>query len=198
LDVATERMFAEPSIMETIASISKALHEYERAGGFAPPATSEAAKVVTKGHVAGTELAVDAPTPPPTGERREAPLPQPTEAAKTTAVVAATGTGEVVVGVAGSSSSRPVSAGDDEVCVPNEPTVAVQEKIAPEDTTRAASPEIHEVEEVGAAVLMGAVGGEVQSLELACTSWVATSGSGVDAEDDEEAAACNTLERGLN
>jgi hypothetical protein len=40
LDVATERMFAEPSIMETIASISKALHEYERTGGFAPPATS--------------------------------------------------------------------------------------------------------------------------------------------------------------
>jgi hypothetical protein len=64
--------------------------------------------------------------------------------------------------------------------------------------TRAASPKIHEVEEVGAALLMGAVGGEVQSLELSCTSWVATSGFGVDAEDDEEAAACNTLERGLN
>jgi hypothetical protein len=29
-------MFAEPSILETIASVSKALHEYERAGGFAP------------------------------------------------------------------------------------------------------------------------------------------------------------------
>jgi hypothetical protein len=29
-------MFAEPSIMDTIASVSKALHEYERADGFAP------------------------------------------------------------------------------------------------------------------------------------------------------------------
>jgi hypothetical protein len=45
---------------------------------------------------------------------------------------------------------------------------------------------------------MGAAGGEVQSLELACTSWAATSGFGNDAEDDEEAAVCNTLERGLN
>jgi hypothetical protein len=29
-------MFAEPSIMETIATVSKALQEYERTGGFAP------------------------------------------------------------------------------------------------------------------------------------------------------------------
>jgi hypothetical protein len=34
LEVATERMFAEPSIVETIASVSKALHEYERPGSF--------------------------------------------------------------------------------------------------------------------------------------------------------------------
>jgi hypothetical protein len=35
-EVAAERMFNEPSVMETIASVSKALQEYERAGGFAP------------------------------------------------------------------------------------------------------------------------------------------------------------------
>jgi hypothetical protein len=46
--------------------------------------------------------------------------------------------------------------------------------------------------------LTGATGGEVQSLELACTSWAATSGSGDDAEDDELTAAQNTLERELN
>jgi hypothetical protein len=40
--------------------------------------------------------------------------------------------------------------------------------------------------------------GEAQTLELACTSWAATSKSGDDAEDDEEVAARNTLERGLN
>jgi hypothetical protein len=61
LDVATERMFAELLIMETIASVSKALHEYERAGGFAPPAASEAAP---EEPAAGTESAADAPTPP--------------------------------------------------------------------------------------------------------------------------------------
>jgi hypothetical protein len=34
--MATERMFVEPSIMELIASVSKTLHDYEHAGGFAP------------------------------------------------------------------------------------------------------------------------------------------------------------------
>jgi hypothetical protein len=33
--VAAERMFNEPTIMETIASVSKALEEYKRTGGFA-------------------------------------------------------------------------------------------------------------------------------------------------------------------
>jgi hypothetical protein len=151
LDVETKRMFAEPSIMEMIASVSKALHEHKLAGGFALPAASEA---VPEGSAAGTESSADAPTPPPTSERREAPLPQPAEAAKTTIVVAATGAADVVVGVAGSSPSRPVAAGDDEVRVPYDPTAAVQEQIAPEDTTRAASSEIQEVEEAGAAALM--------------------------------------------
>jgi hypothetical protein len=47
-------------------------------------------------------------------------------------------------------------------------------------------------------LLQGAASGEAQTLELACTPWVATSESGNDADDDEEVAACNTLERGLN
>jgi hypothetical protein len=41
-------------------------------------------------------------------------------------------------------------------------------------------------------------GGEDQALELACTSWRATSGSDNISEDDEEVAAHSTLERGLN
>jgi hypothetical protein len=40
------------------------------------------------------------------------------------------------------------------------------------------------------------VGGEARTLELACTSWAATSGLDVDSEDDE-ATARNTLERGM-
>jgi hypothetical protein len=41
LEVATERMFAELTIMEAIVSISKVSHEYERAGGFTPSAEAD-------------------------------------------------------------------------------------------------------------------------------------------------------------
>jgi hypothetical protein len=43
----------------------------------------------------------------------------------------------------------------------------------------------------------GATSGEAQALNIACTPWVAAFEAGDDTEDDEEAAACNTLERGL-
>jgi hypothetical protein len=185
LDVATERMFAESSIMETTASVSKALHEYERAGDFAPHDASKVSEAVSEVPVAGMESAADAPVPPPTSESREASLRQPAEAAETTAAVAATGAAVVVVGEAGSSSSRPVAAEVDEVRVPDEPPAAVQERAAPEGTTRAASPEIQEVEETGASLSQGVTGGEARALELACTSWAATSGPGDVAEDDK-------------
>jgi hypothetical protein len=64
--------------------------------------------------------------------------------------------------------------------------------------TRATSTEIQGAEEAGAALLQGAASGEARALELACTSWAATSGSGNDTEDDEEVATCNTLECGLD
>jgi hypothetical protein len=54
----------------------------------------------------------------------------------------------------------------DEVRVPDMPTAALQERVAPEDTTRAVSPEIQEAEEAGAALLQGAASGEAQALEL--------------------------------
>jgi hypothetical protein len=44
LEMATERMFVEPSIMEMIASVSEVLHDYERAGGFAPATAAEMAE----------------------------------------------------------------------------------------------------------------------------------------------------------
>jgi hypothetical protein len=75
LEVVTERMFTEPSIMETITSVSKALHEYERAGGFAPPAVSEAAKVVPEESATGMEPVAVASALPSTSEGAEAPLP---------------------------------------------------------------------------------------------------------------------------
>jgi hypothetical protein len=36
LEVATERMFVEPSILETIALVTLVLHQYERVGGLLP------------------------------------------------------------------------------------------------------------------------------------------------------------------
>jgi hypothetical protein len=75
LEVVTERMFAEPSIMETIMSVSMVLHEYERAGGFAPPTVSEAAKVVPEESATDMEPVAVASAPPSTSEGAKALLP---------------------------------------------------------------------------------------------------------------------------
>jgi hypothetical protein len=81
----------------------------------------------------------------------------------------------------------------------SEPTAAPRERISPEGTTRAASPEIQKAEEdKGVAMLQGTASGEAQTLKLTCTLWAATSESGNDAEDDEEVTTCNTLEHRLN
>jgi hypothetical protein len=68
LEVATERMFAEPSILETIASVRLTLHQYESPGGSAPPAASEAAEAILVLPAAGTKSAAVVPVPPPMGE----------------------------------------------------------------------------------------------------------------------------------
>jgi hypothetical protein len=197
LEVATERLFTEPMIMETIASVLEALQEYERAGGFTPAIAAEAADAALEAPV--VESTVDVSAPPPATESREASLPQAVGAAKASASVAEVGAAEAVVGEVGSPPPRPVAAdaGDVETCVPDEPTTTIQEPAAPETMTRASSPEIQEVEGMGASLSKSATGGEAQSLELACTSWAATSGLSVDSKDDEEVAARNTLERGL-
>jgi hypothetical protein len=127
LELAIERMFAEPSIMEMIASVSKAQHEYERASDFAPAAAAEVTDAALDAPAAGMEPAEDASAPPLTSASREASLPQPAEAFETTDAVAATDAAEVVVGEAGSSPPRLVAAGADEVRVPDEPAAVVQE-----------------------------------------------------------------------
>jgi hypothetical protein len=115
------------------------------------------------------------------------------------AAAAAVGATEDVVGEAGSASPHMVAAGVDEAVGPGEPAADLQERVAPEEAARATSPEILEAEEdAGAALLQGTVSGETQTLELACTSWAATSEPGDNTEDDEEVAARNALERGLN
>jgi hypothetical protein len=75
LEVATERMFAETTILETIASISRALHQYECAGGFTPSATPEVAEAVPEESTAGTESVTSVSAPLPTSEGQEASPP---------------------------------------------------------------------------------------------------------------------------
>jgi hypothetical protein len=125
LEVATEWILAELTIMEPIMSVSKVLQEYEHAGGFTPTATADAADVALEVPAASTKPAADASAPPPIGESREASLPQPVEAAKTTAAIAGTDASEVVVGEAGSSPSRPVVAEVVETRMPAEPAAVV-------------------------------------------------------------------------
>jgi hypothetical protein len=166
LEVETERMFTEPSILETIASVVSALCQYEGAGGSAPPAASEAAEAVPKESATSAESAAVVPAPPPTKEGQKASLPQPAEAAASASTATAAGAAVGVVGEVGPSSPRPIV---DEVLMLGEPAVAPHEHVASKSMTRVASPEILEAEEdTSAALLQGAANGEAQTLELAC------------------------------
>jgi hypothetical protein len=198
LEVVTKRMFAEPSILETIASVASALCQYEGAGGSAPPAAPEEAEGVLEGSVAGAESAVVMSAPFPNREDQGASLTQPAETVASAPAAVVVDVVDGVVGGAGPSSPRPIATAAEEVLVPGQPAAAPQERVAPEGTTRAASPKIQEAEEdTGATLLQGAASGEAQTLELACTPWAAAFEFGDDAEDDEEVAARNTLVRGL-
>jgi hypothetical protein len=180
-------MFADSSILETIASVASALCQYEVAGSPAPPAAPEAAEGVLKESAAGAEPAVVVSASSPTREDQGASLTQPAETVASAPAAAVADVAEGVVGEAGPLSPRPVAA-----------AVAPQERVAPEGTTRVASPEIQEAEEdTGTTLLQGTASSEAQTLELACTPWPAAFESGDDAEDDEEVVACNTLEREL-
>jgi hypothetical protein len=72
-------MFAEPSILDTIASVVSVLRQYEGAGGSAPPAASEVAKGVLEESTTNTESAMVVSTPSPAREGTGVHLPQPAE-----------------------------------------------------------------------------------------------------------------------
>jgi hypothetical protein len=142
LEVAPERMFAEPTILETIALVASVMRQYQGVGGSAPPAAPEAAEGVLEESAAGAESAGVASTPSPTREDQGASLPQSAEAVASAAAATVADAAKSVVGEAGPSSPRPVAAAAGEVIVPGEPAVAPQEHVSPEGTIRAASPEI--------------------------------------------------------
>jgi hypothetical protein len=198
-EVVAERMFNEPTIMETTASVSKALQEYERADDFASAAAANAGDAALAASTAPVEASADATTSPSANDDREAPPSQLVETAGASAPVTEADATEVIVGEEESSPPRPVAAEAEgvETRVPDEPAAVVQESATPVAMTRATSPEIREAEETGASMSQGAVGREAQTLELVCTSWAATSGLNADSEGDEEATARHTLECGM-
>jgi hypothetical protein len=55
LEAVMDQMFSKPMILETIASVASALHQYEGAGGSAPPAVPEAAEGVLEESAAGVD-----------------------------------------------------------------------------------------------------------------------------------------------
>jgi hypothetical protein len=195
LEVATERMFVEPSILETIASVVSTLRQYESAGSSAPPAALKAAEGVLEESTAGAESVEVACAPSLTREDQGASLPQPVETVTSAAAAVVADAAESVVGEVGPSSPHPVAAAAEEVLVPGKPAATPQAYTAFEGMTRTASSEAEE--DTSATLFQGAVSGEVQTLELACTSWAPGFESGDDAKDDEEVAARSTLERWL-
>jgi hypothetical protein len=109
LEVAMERMFAEPSILETITSVASALRQYEGASGSALPAMPETAEGVLVEPTTGAESATVVPAPSPTRLDQGASLPQPTEAVASTPVAAVADVAEGGFGEAGPSSPRPIA-----------------------------------------------------------------------------------------
>jgi hypothetical protein len=188
-----------PTIRETLASVSRALQEYESAGGFSSAAGAEAANAALVAPVGLAEPIVGVSTPSAVDEGLEAPPPQPTEATDALAPVAEASASKAAVREEASLPPRLVAADTKsvEVRIPDETAAIAQGPVAPEMETRAASPEIQEVEEARASLSQGVAGDEACTLELACVSWATSSGLGADSEDDEEVAARNTLERGM-
>jgi hypothetical protein len=150
-------MFNEPMIMEMIASVLKALQEYERAGGFAPAVAADATEVALATPEVHVEPTTDAPTPPPVNEGRVVSPPRLVETAEAPVPIAEAYMAEAVVGEKESPPPRPgtVEAEGVETRVPGELATVVQESAAPEMMTRAASPEIREAEETGASLSQG-------------------------------------------
>jgi hypothetical protein len=196
-EVATERRSNEPMIMETIASVSKALQEYKRASGFASAAAVDAEDAALAALTACEEPTEDVSTQPHVDEGREASPPRLVVAVETPAPVAKPISAEAVVGEEGTSPLGPVAVAVKgvEAHTPDEPATTAQESAIPETVARAATPEIQVAEETGAPLSQGATGGEAQTLELVCTSWAATSGLDTNSEDEEEATECHTFER---
>jgi hypothetical protein len=146
-----ERRSDEPTIMETIVSVLKALQEYEHVGGFASTAATDVGDAVLAAPAAHVEPTADAFMPPQVNEGREASPPQLVRTAETPAPVPEPGVADPVVGEEGTSPPRPVAGEAEgvEARVLDGPSTVVQEPAAPETMTRATTTRIQEAEETG-------------------------------------------------
>jgi hypothetical protein len=170
LEIVTERMFADPSILDAIALVSSVSRQDEGVVGSAPRARGSrgGSRGVHGRHRTGCDRA-----PANVGRRKHrrtaAPARRGSHERATPSVL---GTIEGVVGGAGPSSPQPAAAVVEVVPVPSQPVAPSQECDSPEGTTRVASPEIQEAEEnTGAALPQGAASAEAQVLELTRASW---------------------------
>jgi hypothetical protein len=198
-DATAGRRSNEPTIMETIASVSKAQQEYERASGFAPAAAEDTENVALAAPAARVEQTEDSSAPPHVDEGREAWPPGPVEATETPAPVAKPVSAEATVGKEETSppGSITVEVKDVETRALDEPAATAQGLVVPESMARAVTQEIQVAEETGTSLSQGAAGGDARTLELACSSWATTTRLDTDTQDDEEAATRHTLECGM-
>jgi hypothetical protein len=105
---------------------------------------------------------------------------------------------EEVVEAAESLSVQPAVAVEVVAPATSQPTMAPQERVAPEGAMRAASSEIQETREgSGVALPWGTRGDGNCVLDLAHIPWAAAFEVSDDAEEDEESAARHTFEHGL-
>jgi hypothetical protein len=77
LELVMKRMFAEPSTLDTITSVTSALRQYEGVGSSASPAAPEVAEGVFKESAADVESAVIMLAPSLTRDGRMLPCPSP-------------------------------------------------------------------------------------------------------------------------
>jgi hypothetical protein len=115
LEAVTERVFADPPLLDAIVSDPPVPRQDGDAGGSAPSAAPEVAERVLGESTAGTELAAIERPPTSFGESTDAPLQQPVEAAMAAPTLSVVGAIEGVIGGAGPSSSQHAAAAMEEV-----------------------------------------------------------------------------------
>jgi hypothetical protein len=153
-EMAAEWRPNEPTIMETIASISRALQEYERAGSFASAVATDARDTVLAAPVTHAEPSVDASVPPRVDEGREVSSPKLVENAKTPAPVPEPSVVDPVVWEEEAPPPGPVATEAEraEARVLHEPAAVTKKSTVPETVAMATTSEIQVAEETGASL----------------------------------------------